>query len=302
MTPTRPRKIIVVTGLDLWMLTDGKQALGTGNQSLFNTLLGYAHAGFDVHMLTTSTLHCEVPPIHDKVIVHREPIASYELYLRAKKVLSPFGRSRQVKYESSVDPRNMLSRVASENLWRYSAVFRAVMGRRAIRLANRVGGVAFVYGHEILGARAGEYAAKRLTVPLVTRFQGTELGQFVDDAESLLACKAHVAALRANADLVIMANDGTRGDEVLERLGVPKAKCRFLMNGVVKEDVYRPAVDDAAIRHKLAIGVDEAFLLYCGRMFYWKRVDRLLEVAASLMHSSVRFKLVVIVMDRRWRR
>lgn len=49
---TRIKKdIILITNLDVWMLTGGVKKIGTGNQSLYNTLLGYANHGYSIARL-----------------------------------------------------------------------------------------------------------------------------------------------------------------------------------------------------------------------------------------------------------
>ena len=141
---------------------------------------------------------------------------------------------------------------------------------------------------------AGKEASIKLVVPLVNRFQGTELGQFLEQPEKLLSYKTWVEATKIDADLIIMANDGTFGDRVLDFLGVPKEKYRFYMNGVVKEDVYRPNVDVARIREKARVPTGNLFLLYTGRVFPWKRIDRLLKVFSKALSEYSNATLVLI--------
>lgn len=287
------QRMILITYLDIWTLTGNAHKPGIGNQSLYNTLLGYARAGYEVHMLTTSTMLSRTIPVHDRVHIHRGPMLVQRLRRAWSRVKGAFAFWHTPAPLPPARPNTSYA-ICTPEQWRLAQAFRYFMGRRAIRLAAKLGGVDFIYGHEIFGALAGEKAAKRLGVPLITRFQGTELGQFLDNDETLLACRTHVAAARVDADMVIMADDGTRGDEVLRRLGVPEERWRFWMNGVVKDDVYRPNIDTAAIRRRLGIAADEVFLLYTGRMFYWKRVDRLLEVLKRVSESFRKFKAVIV--------
>jgi glycosyltransferase involved in cell wall biosynthesis len=161
-------------------------------------------------------------------------------------------------------------------------------------LARRLGNVDFIYGHEILGAVAGEIAAQNLGVPLVTRFQGTDLCFLLKEPDKIRNFKVRVAAMTVDADLVIMANDGTMGNKVLDFLGVPEDRVRFYMNGVVKDEVIRPNVDAAGIRRKLGIADDEVFILHTGRVFRWKRIDRHLEVLHRVHRQTPKFKAVFI--------
>jgi glycosyltransferase involved in cell wall biosynthesis len=286
------KKMILITNLDVWRLSSKVKTLGAGNQSLFNTLLGYARAGWEVHMLTSSTLLSDMSPIHDKVIVHRKPMFRSRAFSIFKPLIKrllrvPKPGVRPLAVRTSLRPPSMVD-------WLYPQVFRMVMSREAVKLGKELGGVDFIYGHEIHGALAGKDAARRLGVPLVNRFQGTELSQFLYQPEKLLSYKTWVRATKIDADLIIMANDGTRGDEVLDFLGVPKEKYRFYMNGVVKRDVYRPSVDTGRIRSDLGIANGEVFILYTGRLFYWKRIDRHLEVIKRTSEAYPNFKVVFI--------
>ncbi|MBM4017312.1 MAG: glycosyltransferase family 4 protein [Planctomycetes bacterium] len=289
-----PRKMVMVTNLDVWLLTEKIRKAGTGNQSLYNTLLGYAGAGWEVHLLTTSRTCEGMPPVHERVFIHRRPVRWVEAYLRAKSWARGLARlllgpATDMTLEMQAEPGP-----PSKGFGRYARIFRRVMGRRAIALARRIGPVDLLYGYEILGALAARRAAEALGVSLVTRFQGTELSRFLGDRARMLSYRMRVEALRTPADLVIMANDGTQGDKVLDALGVPRERVRFWMNGVVKDDVYRPGVDAGGVRRGLGIGEGEVFILHTGRMFHWKRIDRHLEVLARAAQEFPRFKAVFI--------
>ncbi|HUS93003.1 MAG TPA: glycosyltransferase family 4 protein [Phycisphaerae bacterium] len=287
-----PRRMIVVTNLDVWMLTSDMKKPGMGNQSLYNTLLGYARAGYQVHMVTTSTCLAEMPPIHENVVIHRMPIRTYEWYRcvrgGVRRLLRPRPAGPGPAPADGAPPDR-----EPRGVTRFAPIFRRVMGRRVVALARRLGGVDLVYGYEILGAHTGEFAAKRLGVPLVTRFQGTELCRYLDRPELLDRFPTWAGALKVDADLIIMANDGTQGDQVLDVLGVPGQKVRFYMNGVVKEDVCRPDVDVAGIRGQLGLADKEVFVFYAGRLFHWKRIDRMLRVMDLARKRFDRFRLVL---------
>ncbi|MBN1590759.1 MAG: glycosyltransferase family 4 protein [Pirellulales bacterium] len=291
------KKILILTNLDVWVFDLNSRIAGAGHQVVLNTLLGFANAGYEVHMITTSRLHSELPPIHDNVHIHRLPLPWFDLCQKLISIPKYALRKLRSFIKSTGTPKRPRSFVdfSPPALWYYTYYFfRPTVARYAVKLARRIGGVDVVYGHEVVGAIAAETVSKQLRVPLVTRFQGTELSQFLDQPERLMRCKTHVVALRADADLIIMANDGTLGDQVLDFLGVPKKKYRFYIDGVVKDDVHRPDVDVQAVRKRFLVPDDCLFLLYAGRMFYWKRIDRLLEVAARVKQDFDDFRLVVV--------
>jgi glycosyltransferase involved in cell wall biosynthesis len=288
------KKMILITNLDVWWLTTKIRRPGTGNQSLYNTLLGYANAGWEIHMMTTSLVLSGMPSIHENVFIHRQPILIFEIVGKLKTIVKKLLRLLKPDSGSGSSSVRTTSLNPVVRLWIASRIFRWVMGWRAAKLSRKLEGVEFVYGYEVLGALAGRVAADKLGVPLITRFQGTELGQFLDNPEKLLSYKTKVEATRTKADLIIMANDGTFGDKVLDFLGVPKEKYRFYMNGVVKDDVHRPDVDVAQIRKQAHVPNDNLFLLYTGRFFYFKRIDRLLRVFAKALEQYPKMNLVLI--------
>ena len=55
-------------------------------------------------------------------------------------------------------------------------------------------------------------------LPLVTRFQGTVMHPALDDRLLYYRRYEEALALKTPADLVIMTDDGTQGDDVLARL------------------------------------------------------------------------------------
>jgi glycosyltransferase involved in cell wall biosynthesis len=77
-----------------------------------------------------------------------------------------------------------------------------------------------------------------------------------------------------------MADDGTLGDRVLDRLGVDASRVRFWMNGIVKDDVL--AARGRAAEDGAAAGAGGVRLFAASRLVQWKRVDRILDVLARL--------------------
>lgn len=288
--------MILITNLDVWMLTGDIKKAGTGNQSLYNTLLGYANNGYRVHMITSSMALKDIPSIHPNIEIHRYNIKSYALLLKTKQflkfLLKPFFKKNIQKLSNKIQTKS----VAQPKLFPfYSWLFSKEMYKNALNLVKRLNlNVAFAYGHEILGTHAAVKFAKKLNVPLITRFQGTELSQFLDEPDKLFSYTVNVKALKAPADLVVMANDGTLGDKVLDFVGVPKENYRFYMNGVVKDNVYKPEIDKQNVRENLRIPDNHLFLLYTGRFFYWKRIDRLFRVFEKTLKQYPEMTLALI--------
>ncbi|MBP7125799.1 glycosyltransferase family 4 protein [Myxococcota bacterium] len=273
-TASPGRRILFVTDLDVWLLQEGARAVEkAGNQSLYNTLLGYARAGWQVDVLTPREIHGDLDRLPGGIRIHRAPLALQEpvrAFRRWRERLRPPGRPPPGGPRTRLDPR------AVENRGRFLA-FQAEMTLRTLRRCfPRPPDV--LYGYEIYGAPVAAFLGRRLGIVSVTRFQGTLLSAWMDDPQVFQSLRMNRLALSAPSDLVVMADDGTRGDEVLARLGVPRDRVRFWINGVVKEDL------EAARRRMGEAPEDDGVLrlLTASRLVEWKRVDRVLRLVAGL--------------------
>ena len=148
-----------------------------------------------------------------------------------------------------------------------------------------------VYGYEIYGVPVARKAADRFHVPMVARFQGTLMSSRRHERLSSLRYYKHLAALRTPADLYVMTDDGTLGDEVLRDLGHPAEKVLFLMNGVDRSILDAEPVD---VHATLGIGADAPLLLTVSRLMGWKRIDRAIDAVAELSRRGSGAHLAVI--------
>jgi len=150
-----------------------------------------------------------------------------------------------------------------------------------------------VYGYETAATPTAYIISRVRKVPMVARFQGTT---FKVDWEkkrfrSLRAWNT-VLGLRVPADLIIMTNDGTQGDVVLEELGVPKSKVRFWMNGVDWQS-FRVLPAQSEARKQLDIS-SQYVLLTVSRLVSWKRVDRALRALPDIVKQFPSTVLLVV--------
>lgn len=266
------RRILFLTDLDVWLLQEGGAAVEkAGNQSLYNTLLGYARAGWQVDILTSREVHGALDHLPGGIRIHRVPLV---LQGPVRALRRWRDRLRPPPPLQPREPRTRLDPRALENRGRFLA-FQAQMTLLALRRClPRPPDV--LYGYEIYGAPIAAWLGRRLGVASVSRFQGTLLSAWLEDPAVFESLWMNRLALTAPADLVVMADDGTRGDEVLARLGVPPDRVRFWINGVVKEDI------EAARCRQEAPGDGVLRLLTASRLVEWKRVDRVLRLVAGL--------------------
>ncbi len=282
------RRILFVTDLDVWLLQEtGRIVRKAGNQSLYNTLLGYARAGWDVEVLTAKDVHGGIEELPEGIRIRRAEMLLQRPVRAARRAMAAL---RRPAVEPPVaaggpanGPRTRLDESAIDN-WKRWGAFQVDLGARTLARCLKWR-PDVVYGYEVFGAPVAVAIGRALRIPSVTRFQGTLLGAWADDPARMRRFRTHVAALRSPSDLVVMADDGTLGDVVLRRLGVDPRRVRFWMNGVVKADVEaaQARLDESPTRvPRFPTLGTRLSLLTASRLVDWKRVDRALEVLSRL--------------------
>jgi glycosyltransferase involved in cell wall biosynthesis len=121
-------------------------------------------------------------------------------------------------------------------------------------------------------------------LPLVTRFQGTVMYPALTDRLLYARRYEEALALKTRADLYIMTDDGTRGDDVLARLNPgSKGRVKFWRNGLDLDRLH-PATrgERAAARLALDIDPDAFVMLTASRLATWKRIDRAVRALAPV--------------------
>ena len=149
-------------------------------------------------------------------------------------------------------------------------------------LKNSENNVDVIYGYEVHGVCAVDWMRRwgRLKqMKIVSRFQGTWMTSYLREGKWLkrFLNVDDVFALKSRADLCIMTNDGTDGDEAMRRLKSNALhNLKFWINGVDEQKLS----SDAYSEHKSMYNPDgtKCIVLSVSRMESWKRVDRILDV------------------------
>lgn len=167
-------------------------------------------------------------------------------------------------------------------------------GRRAIK---KLPDVSVVYAYEVASVLPSRLLSRRYDVPLVTRFQGTILAGIKNSARERIRHYPHFHALASDSDLVIMTDDGTQGDKVLDLLGNQSPR-RFWRNGVDRQNHDGSADTGALLQEalKASVGIDPSrrVILTLSRLAHWKRVDRAILATASLVQLGYPVSLVIV--------
>lgn len=98
---------------------------------------------------------------------------------------------------------------------------------------------------------------------------------------------------RKFANMIIMTNDGTKGELFFKKIGYKGNKFYFLKNGI--EDKFSLKTDfkqDFILKHNLS--KDTLFMLTVSRLAGWKKVDRAIEALSHLVQKHPNLILVVV--------
>jgi len=262
--------ILMICALDVWSLDQGK-----GAPTLERTLRAYGEAGH--------TIDAVLPDIGANHFYRRRGARG----ARGTPGESPESRPEiaNVRFHTFHMPslRDLpLGRLpapvaAADQKLRFAVAFPWLAARRAERVLQESPPFDVIYGYEVHGVLAARLLRRRgFRLPLVTRFQGTVMHPALTDRLLYIRRFEEALALKTRADLVIMTDDGTQGDDVLARLNrTPAARVKFWRNGL-DLDRLRPAGAEGRRAARAALGIDEgAFvMLTASRLAAWKRIDR----------------------------
>ena len=160
-------------------------------------------------------------------------------------------------------------------------------------------GADLFYGVNCQGATVASLLARIFKKPVITRFHGTGITKA--DLQALrrrLLVLDEIVGMKMRSDAVIMANDGTKGDEILELLGVESSKVYFWMNGLDTDNLLLPeSFNPDAFKKEQGLG-EKKVLLMISRLALWKRVDRGIQCIYQLFKEHKRNDVVLVIIGQ----
>lgn len=251
---------LVVLGL-YWQTSFWSLGPRTGVNSFFLAPQAFARFGHEIHVSAPRGRGQPAFEVDEGIRIHR--------YRGA------------IRFDSN--PRQPLPRRLASRVLRY--LYYLVVGTwNAWRLGRKVRPdvvVAYHY-HPVLPARI---VARSLGVPNITRLFGTQLNRIFDHPLKRYGGFMQWIALRTPAARVIMHDDGSEGDVIARRLGVPAERLRFWRDGY-DPSLHQPGDRQEALRRELGIGRDDIVLFCVGRMEEDKRMDRLIEILPEVLRDA----------------
>jgi glycosyltransferase involved in cell wall biosynthesis len=130
-------------------------------------------------------------------------------------------------------------------------------------------------------------------IPNVTRLYGTFLADLMQKPIVSLRYPTAAAGYLVPSDLLICANDGTRGDEVARKFGVSSQRFRFWQNGVEPPSSPPQTTRDELVARFPELRVDSNWAVSCSRLSYWKRIDRMLRALVIVKQAGVNCQLII---------
>ena len=261
--------ILLICALDVWSLDQGK-----GAPTLERTLRAYGDAGHTVDAVLPDigANHFYDPSRPAPTPESRPAIPNVRFHTFHMPSLRDFG-ARVPQLRSMPD-----ALTAIDQKVRFAAVFPWLAAKRAehlLQTAPTPFDVVYAYeAHAVLAARLLRRRGARL--PLIARFQGTVMHPALTDRLLYLRRYEEALALKTRADMYIMTDDGTRGDDVLARLNpASRGRVKFWRNGLDLDHLHAATRDDRA-RARAALGItpDAFVMLTASRLASWKRIDR----------------------------
>lgn len=270
--------VLMICALEVWALPGG------GAPSLYRTLRAYGERGHRVTVISPTIGANRFSPtgrLRDIQPAPAPQIAGVR-----------FERFHLPSLQESRMPLPAIAVKLDQKL-RFALLFPRLAARRAQQVLQREH-VDVLYAYEVHAA----LAARRLRgrPPTIARFQGTVMHPALSSPLARLRKREDVLALRLPADLYIMTDDGTRGDEVLAQLNpAALARLRFWRNGLDLERL-RPAGDAERAAERRVLGIaDDAFVLVtASRLAAWKRVDRAIAAMPEIARSAPNALLLIV--------
>jgi glycosyltransferase involved in cell wall biosynthesis len=151
-----------------------------------------------------------------------------------------------------------------------------------------------VYSHNQYAALTGFLVGRMWLVPNVTRLYGTFLADLMKIPLVVLRYPTAAAGYLVPSDMIICANDGTRGDEVARRFKISSKRFRFWQNGI-SPPLTKPRVSRKEIISKYGSVIREnaKWVISCSRLSGWKRIDRMLYAMKICIEKGVDCQLII---------
>jgi glycosyltransferase involved in cell wall biosynthesis len=164
----------------------------------------------------------------------------------------------------------------------------------AVRKIRRVDFPDVIYSYHTGLVPMGHLLSRLMRVPHVVHFWGTWLGHYLfkEPWYKCIPFLGPILCFKFPIDLLIISNDGTHGDKVVEKLKFPKERFRFWLDGTAP-DIYDPDMDKAEIKRSIGLLPSDKMIFQTARLDFWKRIDRAIAAMPAVIERVPNARLVV---------
>jgi glycosyltransferase involved in cell wall biosynthesis len=270
----------------------------SGNQSIKNTIHGYLAAGYSVWHFCLLSARDEAHDFQSLRAATGYHLVGFPIFLmKALGALSrkkPEGTDLQARSFQFPGPGVELDIGESEITWQQVLLARVygVFELLRMTLYGLFIQPELVYGYEIYGIPPASRFGSIFRRKTVARYQGTYLTAANMNSGPL---RFHARVMQLPVAGVVMANDGTKGDAVLARLGFPRDRIFFQVNGLdpfISAWKARPS-DALALKRKLLGNESEVLFGVFTRYYPYKRIDRAMWIFSRYRAEGLRARLVI---------
>jgi glycosyltransferase involved in cell wall biosynthesis len=262
------KKVLIISEIvgSGWLL--GKSL---GSQAFPQTVMGYGNAGWNVTLLAG----------HKRLGLKKE----YFITPNVKVIHSSKNVWRIRKFLLNARPFFIF-----RNIW--WLCYQVIMLLKAFRLARKKKFDLF-YGYEIHGIIVAKILSVIFKKPVIFRYQGTKIPFYKEQRFWKFRYFSHILAMKLKANLYIMTNDGTTGENILLGYGVPKGKIKFWTNGV-PENIFERIENANKAKEELGFKHEDKIILSVSRVEKWKRIDRTVRAMPEVIkkHPNTYFLMV----------
>lgn len=164
----------------------------------------------------------------------------------------------------------------------------------SVRKVSRVVPPDVIYSYHTGLVPIGHFVSRLMRVPHVAHFWGTWLGHYLFNEPwyKCLRSLGSILCFKFPIDLLIISNDGTLGDKVVERMKFPKDRFRFWLDGT-SPDIYQPDIDKAGLKRSVGLEPSDKLIFQTARLDFWKRIDRTIAAMPVVVKRVPNARLVI---------
>jgi len=164
----------------------------------------------------------------------------------------------------------------------------------AVRKTRRIEPPDVIYSYHTGLVPIGHLLSRLMRIPHVVHFWGTWLGHYLfkEPWYKCLPFLGPILCFKFPIDLLIISNDGTHGDKVVEKLKFPKERFRFWLDGTAP-GIYHPDIDKAEIKRSTGLLPSDKMIFQAIRLDFWKRIDRSIAAMPTVIRRVPNARLVI---------